>query len=767
MDNAVSTEQVSNQEDSPSEALRSANPPFKQKLKSLFSNKKFRLGLGFFGLLIVAAIGWFFVKRADGPKPITVKTANAFTLAANSKDSLGTNPQSQFVLKAKEPISAAAVKAALTVSPKTDFEVKAENGTEFTIAPKTSLTENTVYRFGLAATETNGAGEAKQRDYSWAFQIKNPFRVVKTLPRDEAAYVPTDTGIEVTFSHENFRDFEKYFEITPTVTGRFERHKRTIVFIPQNPLTAKTLYTIKIKKGLPLEGSNETLKEDYVFRFETTSAASGPEKPYFHLNRELFQFPPTESPALGVWLSYDNPATALDVWVYKFKNETDFLNALKARDSIPSWSRYGREKFRYPTTGLPEVAKFTLPIENSGAGWSGQTNSYIRFPESLNDGFYLIEAATTDQDNQTFLQVTSLSGYLATSQTKAVVWVNDLSTKQPVSGATVSLVDTNFSQSTTSDGTAYFETPDQILNEDGPHYFRVESQNKLLILPVAPTNIPYYGAQRKKEFPIANLYWKYLYTDRSLYLPTDTVNFWGLVQKRENHQQQTLTATLTKNDYFDYFGEPINIYEQEVSPSDWGTFNGEVSLKNLQPGSYYLNIKIGDDTIISKWIKVETYHKPAYKLTTTPEKNAIIAGDTAIYHINAQFFEGTPVPNLRLKYSGAEEGEQATNTDGEFTVTHPTVPVASPSASPHQSGGLYVRPTLPEEGQIDSNANVRIFNSAYTIDAKAERTNGRGEVTGTVHEVDLEKLNSDEAQAWDDYKGAPVPDQKVSGKIYE
>jgi len=741
-----------------SQTSQSPKITLKQKLKTLFANKKFRLGLAGFSLLAVAAVGWFIIKGPGGPKPISVKTANAFTLAASSTDSLGINPQSQFTLKSKEPIDAAAVKAALTINPKTDFEIKANSETEFTIAPKTTLGENTVYRFGLAATETNGAEEAKQRDYSWAFQIKNPFRVIATLPRDEAAYVPTDTGIEVTFSHEDFKDSEKYFEITPQVTGFFEKHKRTMVFAPHSPLAEKTLYTVKIKKGLPLEGSQETLKEDYIFQFETASTTSDIEKPYFYFNRDLSQFPSTEAPALDVWLSYNNPAVTLDVWVYQFKNETDFINALKAQDNIPSWSSYGREQFRYPTEGLPEVVKFTVPIEGDSDN-SGYTKHYIRFPEKLNDGFYLVKSSTTNQEDYTFLQISNLSGYLATSQTKSVVWINDLTTKQPVAGAKISLVDTGFTQSTTNEGAVLFETPSQILKEETPHYFRAEFQGKVVILPVTPIG--------PNATPTSSLYWKYLYTDRTLYLPTDTIKFWGLIQKRENHQQQTLTATLTKYDYFDYFGESINIYEQDVLPSDWGTFNSEMQLKNLQPGSYYLNIKIGDEVITSRWLDVQTYHKPAYKIDIETEKKAIIAGDTAVYKIKTQFFEGTPVPNLRLKYSGDREGELTTDASGEYTITHQTVPVASPSAYPNQSSNLYVRPTLPEEGQIGSSASVRVFNSTYTIDAKAERTDGRGEVIGTVYQVDLQKLNSEETQAWDDYKGAPVQNQKVNGKIYE
>jgi hypothetical protein len=88
------------------------------------------------------------------------------------------------------------------------------------------------------------------------------------LPADESVNVPVNSGIEIEFSHENYEDIDSFFEISPKVEGRFERHKKTAVFVPKN-LEEGTIYTVRIKKGLKIKDSVRSIEEDYIFSFET------------------------------------------------------------------------------------------------------------------------------------------------------------------------------------------------------------------------------------------------------------------------------------------------------------------------------------------------------------------------------------------------------------------------------------------------------------------------------------------------------------------
>jgi len=203
---------------------------------------------------------WYFFLRGGKVRVVL----GSVSITAEKKDLLGVDPTSAFIIKSKEGLNLAALKASLRIKPVSAYEIKRVNDNEFRLTFDQPLAENKIYQFELSTEDAAVAsGSAKARDLSWAFQIKTSFRIVQTLPRDKATNVPLNSGIELTFSHENYSDIKPSFEITPHVDGRFEKHKRVAVFVPKS-LEPETLYTVKIKKGIKLDGSQESLKEDFT-----------------------------------------------------------------------------------------------------------------------------------------------------------------------------------------------------------------------------------------------------------------------------------------------------------------------------------------------------------------------------------------------------------------------------------------------------------------------------------------------------------------------
>ena len=94
-----------------------------------------------------------------------------------------------------------------------------------------------------------------------------------------------------------------------------------------------------------------------------------------------------------------------------------------------------------------------------------------------------------------------------------------------------------------------------------------------------------------------------------------------------------------------------------------------MSFSGLRPGMYQLSVRRGDEIIISQSISVETYIKPAYKLIIAPKKNAVFAGETIGFDVKGEFFDGTPVSNLQVKYqsyqNGQNEGQLKLNSEGQ------------------------------------------------------------------------------------------------------
>jgi hypothetical protein len=89
--------------------------------------------------------------------------------------------------------AAADLAARLTVDPELDFAVAPDGDSgAVRLTPSEPLIAGAVYRFTLA-------GASGEELDSWAFQAAQAVRIVGSLPGNQEADVPLDTGIEVTF----------------------------------------------------------------------------------------------------------------------------------------------------------------------------------------------------------------------------------------------------------------------------------------------------------------------------------------------------------------------------------------------------------------------------------------------------------------------------------------------------------------------------------------------------------------------------------------
>ena len=130
---------------------------------------------------------------------IKLRSVDELTITADKQDSLGIFTNTQFTVKTDTDLSSSDIKKNLTIFPATEFDIQPISARQFTLTPKQHLLDNSIYRIEV---KTN------QKTFSWAFQTKNDFRVVNSLPADKTAYVPTNTGIELIFySSQNWNKF--------------------------------------------------------------------------------------------------------------------------------------------------------------------------------------------------------------------------------------------------------------------------------------------------------------------------------------------------------------------------------------------------------------------------------------------------------------------------------------------------------------------------------------------------------------------------------
>lgn len=732
-----------------------------------FASRRFAYASGITVLVAAIAIGgWMYVRQRPGnllgyvTPPSTEQPANKlgivsddqFTLTANKEDSLGIDQETTFTFKSKKAIDLKLVTESLQVSPTFEYKVKSSDGDSFTFEPKDPLDSNTIYSFALAAKRDDGS----TKSYAWAYQVKDTFKIMGTLPKDKSTHIQTNTGIEITFSTDQYKNPEKYIEISPKPEGEFKRYRKTVVFVPKS-LQEKTLYTVTVKKGMPLENSDETLGADYTFQFETSSNGTDS---YTAFQRNMYEFTPDETPVVSLTNAASGSAS---VKVFAFASYDLFAQTAITRMQSNYWTNYASNAL-VATDTLNEVRSFDTELQNFDDSYL----AYAQLPDPLSEGQYLLQLTQGEKKIQTFLQVTPISAFLQGAKSNTIIWAHDTKTHQPLNQAVVTFSnDTAFTQKTNAEGVAQFDSPESIAKlssdynvKNVPTFFTVTSSgDHRIMLPVqADFSYDYYGMGGLYDQQSNAEYWNFLYTNRTLYAPTDTIKAWGVLKKRDGGKVPQATIEMSSTRYGASGETRTTITSANLQVSEFGTYEASLPYTNMMPNSYNIRLLVNGEEVTSKYIEVQSYVKPTFKLDVTPRKRAIFMGENAVFDVSASFFDGTPVQSLSLQYSGEfGTGSAKTDSKGNAVITGKTTYNASDTYYPRYLG-LMLTTENSEITDISSSAYVYGFGPKYQIDLKGDK---EGKVAGKVTNVDLSRLNSTNEEVMWDYTGTPVPNVKT------
>ncbi|MBP2019230.1 hypothetical protein J2Z79_002655 [Symbiobacterium terraclitae] len=667
-------------------------------------------------------------------------------------DPAGLDPAGELILSSRRPLALATVRAALSVEPAVELRVEQTDaeGTRFTIAPAAALQPDRIYRFRLA----QAAGV--DRDYQWSFQTRAEFRLLGTLPAHQSTGVPVNTGIEFTFTHDDYADPSEFFSISPPVKGRWERHRKTAVFVPTEPLEPGTIYTVTLREGLGRTRGEGRLGA-HTFAFETADPSAETSPRSFVLHDAAAEFAPDTTPYFSMW--GPGAGDTYSVAVYRYPDAARYAAALQEAAALPGWSSLARQRHREPTDGLSPVTTLDLkPVELDG--WR-----YLVLPEPVPPGYYLAEVRLGDAVRQVRFQVTDLSYYVAESTTGSLVWLNDLATGRPAAGAALYRTDGEQAATADADGVAWVEARNA--GGEVPHQFWIaRSGSKEAVVHTAPHDYWYrYGSGRDESQ--AELYWRYLYLDRTIYKPADTVHVWGILHPREPEARpvETVRVEITRNDYWRGDGRPATLVSATL-PVERSSFIGSLPLPNLTPGHYQVSLLVGEEHFASRWFEVATYAKPAYQIEVTPDREALFSGETVNFRVRATFFEGTPVPGMKLNYRIGWDGLQGsvtTDANGEAVISY-TPPHSGETWGWRDTLYLYVTGGEPEVGEVVEEQAVQLFQRDVMAQPETTRTGDRATVTVQLNQVVLGQAGAGTGR---DEQGPPVAGRPVEFTLVE
>jgi len=155
---------------------------------------------------------------------------------------------------------------------------------------------------------------------------------------------------------------------------------------------------------------------------------------------------------------------------------------------------------------------------------------------------------------------------------------------------------------------------------------------------------------------VQSYYWRsgedqdmlYLFTDRPIYRPDQSVHFkavlWKVGMDRYSLEGEQISIVIRDTKYNE-------VFKESYTTNDFGSFEGEFILTDEPPlGRYSIRAMKGEKQIGYTTFQVEEYRKPEYTVTVNPSKDVFIGGETARVEIEAEYLFKSPVQDAEVMY---------------------------------------------------------------------------------------------------------------------
>lgn len=683
--------------------------------------------------------------------------ASVASLTPSKVGPTGVAPTTRFALRSLGAVPVATLAKGIAVEPAVAFTTARADARTVTLIPKAPLEAATSYRVTLRTPDGALAG-------SWFFRVPAPLRITSTHPGPGATGVATETGIEVTFDQDTPGSIAPFFSMQPAVRGTFERHGRTWAFVPAVPLAQGTVYSVTVRKGVPLIGSDQVLATDLTFAFETalrgvTQNLPSERRPLdAWFTGDLLEVAPGDPPLIGLdaerpYGAEDKrrPLASIDLTIHRLPGIVSALEALRTLREAPDWMTIS-DAGLVATAGLPVVATVRARVVLLGSDrWNGL--AYAAMPTPLERGWYLVVRNRPQRDQQLILQVTDVAAFVQVTSTSSVVWANDISTGRPMDGAVLWTDRGQRVAATRSDGTAVAVLPRSedffvTAPEVGPATDAMPP-GRALIVPLRVASPDASPCLQSWQWEGRNdAYWRVLAIDRSLYRPSDELDAWGMIRPRDGGAATDVQLRVVLPRYDEgcetaaaraarsLVSVPVTLGGRT------GTFAEAVRLRDLPAAYYALELWAGDDLVASRWFQVGEIRKPSYTVDVRTDRHVLLDGDTMNATVTGTFFDGTPAPSLSMTLY-RDWNDYGTGgvrlTTGQDGVATTSLAVGSRDSDREDESvrSLRVEPLQPEEAPTPViTSGYVVYPSLLLLDAHATVSDATIRIRGRADVLD-------------------------------
>lgn len=236
----------------------------------------------------------------------------------------------------------------------------------------------------------------------------------------------------------------------------------------------------------------------------------------------------------------------------------------------------------------------------------------------------------------------------------------------------------------------------------------------------------------------------FLFTDRSIYRPGQTVYFKGILLKKINEQSSIVSGEYVEVYLDDVNGEEVGFLR--LKTNDFGSFSGELKIpttglngeyslyaeEDSEEGSVFYDQEMDYFDSNVHYISVEEYKRPTFEVTFDAVEQTFGVNDTVSVNGNAKSFSGANIGDAKVKYAVERIVQMPYWYDWGYNSRFysPPVEVASGEVSTDADGNYEIKfKAIPDESTFASDLPV------FTYKITADVTDISGETRSSTTSV--------------------------------
>ncbi|WP_353181864.1 alpha-2-macroglobulin family protein, partial [Parapedobacter lycopersici] len=275
----------------------------------------------------------------------------------------------------------------------------------------------------------------------------------------------------------------------------------------------------------------------------------------------------------------------------------------------------------------------------------------------------------------------------------------------------------------------------------------------------------------------------FLFTDRGIYRPGQTIYFKGILVAHDNQRKSNAVLANVKREVTLYDANDQKVTSLELTTNGFGSFSG----KFTAPESGLTGqMRIADENG-TVYFSVEEYKRPRFQVSFDTVKSAIALNDTVVFSGRAQAYAGNDISGAEVKYRVVRRarfpyfwafrrwgqprspemeitnGTVFTQADGSFEISFTTIPdkQIDPETLPVFTYSVYADVTdingETQSGNQDVNAGYRSLQIQANV---AEQLDVR-----KVHQLTVQTQNLNQVPVPTEVSISIVP-LRFPGKLY-